>query len=931
MLNIQVIFGCAALFLIVTSAVYFYWVHKKPEKFTRDRFAFAGLAVLASLSLAFIHTFSGTTPWDILYAALSWGMTGKFDPPPATGEGRLLIIFCISIVAYTIIKLHQTWPGKITEDQWKSGQLNERPNLVLEGITEIKRLLVGGAELRLHDPSKKREFAKIEPATATAQFNILARDLFCEVRRDAVFEKDENVSWHTRGHFWFGRDRRTENSIVLFCTGSNFSSTELQASIDYLRALKAPDLRSIDFFQIRRRQDDFVIAKVDGHAVSSWVLDSLLDSLIDIENYRETIYQRVAVDVLPNSELTIQRTYTESKVIAEQTREASRNFSAFVTEWLSDGAQGHIALLGEYGQGKSTSVLMFVHDVLQKNIRCPRLPILIELRGKSPKTQTPLEMLASWGAYYGMSGSALLAMLRSGKLLIIFDGFDEMDGLDDERMRYDNFVSLWTFSIFENSKILITGRPELFLDDSELRRDLAVHPDFSTGPFTRVVKLQRFDEPQIRDALRSLDERSREEIVELALADSAFMDIVSRPSLLLPVAAIWKDPALTKNRNKINSALVIELFLQSTFHRQAEKARADRSHRFMRLTQSELAFFTHAIAVYMAKERLPNQITNTQLSAAALKVWQAIGDSFRFEARPELGEDPAPIKLRLKDVADPVELITTNIRSYGVIVRDYSRGDTFKFSHKSYFELLAGKTAAQIILNSKASEHALIMNCLSPTINDLLVSPVAASFCGESMAITEQEKSGNPIFLLDKIYDFMARPGLGRLLPRAVHKLINVVAPTRILAARIVKLKRSADRDGDVDAEQIIMGTTNTYMLITMSLMLMIAAGLAFGLVFLRADSLFILTDQSISNNPVKPAIHIMNWVSRIFSPTLGLLVAFLGMGLMSMSSANLFRRARARSLLVLSEAAVGKAQTQKYYGRKFCHVVSVLFWLRRA
>ena len=159
--KIQIILAGVSIILILASAIYFYQVHKKPEEFTRDRFAFAGLTVLASLSLALIHTFSGTTLWDVLYAGLNWTMTGKFEPAPATQEGRLLIILCMVIVAYTIIKLHQAWPGKVTEEQWKANQVHERPNLALDGIAELKRLLKGAIQPELHDPSKKRDFAKL--------------------------------------------------------------------------------------------------------------------------------------------------------------------------------------------------------------------------------------------------------------------------------------------------------------------------------------------------------------------------------------------------------------------------------------------------------------------------------------------------------------------------------------------------------------------------------------------------------------------------------------------------------------------------------------------------------------------------------------------------------------------------------------------------
>jgi hypothetical protein len=146
--------------LILAGGGYFYWLYKHPKQFTRNRFAFAGLAVLSTLTLALIHTISGPTPWEFAFAGLKGMTTGKFDLPHASGEGSVLALLCIVIVAYTIIKLHQSWPGQITEEQWKARQLNQQPNLVLEGIAELRRLVTRGPEPKLHSPTGSRDFAK---------------------------------------------------------------------------------------------------------------------------------------------------------------------------------------------------------------------------------------------------------------------------------------------------------------------------------------------------------------------------------------------------------------------------------------------------------------------------------------------------------------------------------------------------------------------------------------------------------------------------------------------------------------------------------------------------------------------------------------------------------------------------------------------------
>ena len=58
-----------------------------------------------------------------------------------------------------------------------------------------------------------------------------------------------------------------------------------------------------------------------------------------------------------------------------------------------------IALLGEYGQGKSTVSLMLSYHLMQQiqaGSRSARIPILLELRGKSPRTLREDELLSTW-------------------------------------------------------------------------------------------------------------------------------------------------------------------------------------------------------------------------------------------------------------------------------------------------------------------------------------------------------------------------------------------------------------------------------------------------------------------------------------------------------------------------------------------------------
>ena len=129
-------------------------------------------------------------------------------------------------------------------------------------------------------------------------------------------------------------------------------------------------------------------------------------------------------------------------------------------EWLEEESYRHIALLGDYGQGKSTLSLYFSLKLFEyfDNGEASRIPILIELRGKSPRSLSPSELLATWAYKYRIDVGALTYLLIAGRLLLIFEGFDEMDLTGDTDARLEHFRTLWKFT-YPSSKILITGRP----------------------------------------------------------------------------------------------------------------------------------------------------------------------------------------------------------------------------------------------------------------------------------------------------------------------------------------------------------------------------------------------------------------------------------------------------------------------------------------
>lgn len=148
----------------------------------------------------------------------------------------------------------------------------------------------------------------------------------------------------------------------------------------------------------------------------------------------------------------------------------------YIRKWAYRGGKAQIALLGEYGSGKTTLCKRIAHDLASrylqsKNKEGKRLPIIIPLR-EFPRGQADIEVfivghLARRCGVKNPNYESFKAMHDAGLLLLIFDGFDEMAIYVDEDTIYANLFQIEQLAASPNSKILLTSRPEYFKTSQE--------------------------------------------------------------------------------------------------------------------------------------------------------------------------------------------------------------------------------------------------------------------------------------------------------------------------------------------------------------------------------------------------------------------------------------------------------------------------------
>ncbi len=281
-----------------------------------------------------------------------------------------------------------------------------------------------------------------------------------------------------------------------------------------------------------------------------YTFDELIDDHADFSRYFEWLKtfvneQHIDTDYIP---LACKRdTYDEDGNKREKgERYGSEEgwMEGYINQWIEDPCKEHISILGEFGTGKTWFTHHFAYEMMlkyeeakSKGLKRPRVPLVVQLRDYSKK----LESESLFSDFFFRKHeiplpnySAFEQLNRMGKLLLIFDGFDEMaDKLDKQKM-IDNFWELAKV-VVPGAKAILSCRTEHFPEAKHGRALLNAELRASTAKLTgdppqfEILELEKFDNQQIRAALLK---KSTPQIVDRVMKDQDLLDLASRPVML---------------------------------------------------------------------------------------------------------------------------------------------------------------------------------------------------------------------------------------------------------------------------------------------------------------------------------------------------------------------------------------------------------------
>lgn len=220
-------------------------------------------------------------------------------------------------------------------------------------------------------------------------------------------------------------------------------------------------------------------------------LSSFLDyrKLLDLRPLMSRQVRRLAADRVYAPERYVAQRY--SLLDRDDVREDAL---AQVLEWCTGRPACAVVVLGDSGRGKSFLLRQLARRLAEHDAGVT--PLLIELGAleKAPSLDEILAQHLVRGGVEVLDIPALRAMVATGRLVLLFDGFDELS----TRVGYENSLDqLGTLlsAVDGQAKVVVAARSQHFLSQDQVLT--AVGVEVAAKGVARVVRLEDFSPEQI--------------------------------------------------------------------------------------------------------------------------------------------------------------------------------------------------------------------------------------------------------------------------------------------------------------------------------------------------------------------------------------------------------------------------------------------------
>ncbi len=396
--------------------------------------------------------------------------------------------------------------------------------------------------------------------------NYIASDPFPQEIHDYYQAKGaitERIAPVVPGQAWFIASTKDKRELVYCCKDK----------------IGPDDVRAVDQLAIERNATHFLLVTEEAFPATLRdvktitprenrrlrLVNSFLLEMLDIADDIKKIEDMAKGDDLADrfvdpgcKECVAQESWDEFQYIPHESA------LEYVTSWLDKPSREQLAVLGDFGTGKSWLARRICLN-LCKNIRereKGRLPLFVPFKsiqfapqdetgaGQTKETRKLqlMEHIAGLISDEHSANPLLRILLRSGRLLLVLDGFDELGSGMDDRDKESHLADISELTKDDSKlKIILTSRREFF--DSAMsegkvlakvgRRDLSLRFE--------IMKLTEFRPHHIQRHLRkALNDDHQADRYYARIKDTPGLEtLVGRPVVLDMVLAILRSEKST--------------------------------------------------------------------------------------------------------------------------------------------------------------------------------------------------------------------------------------------------------------------------------------------------------------------------------------------------------------------------------------------------
>lgn len=492
------------------------------------------------------------------------------------------------------------------------------------------------------------------------------------------------------------------NSIRRFitCSSSDVGSGDVDTTLGEIAADPHADAWLVAPSRARISPESRALAGRSGR-VQILSMADFYAQMVPFNDYLESLVGQYESSDIPRYYVELgarkpQFDLTRSTVIRE---DSFRPLDEYIDSWLQSSDHNHISVLGDYGTGKTWFCRRYAARQAKRYLADPernRIPILISLKEftKTLKIEPLITdaLVNAYGLQLGGGFATFQHLNRYGKLLILFDGFDEMESRVDQVVTTKNFEELAKAVVpGGKSKVILTCRTPYFqsnlqeitilMGEDEGRIDLRSRPNFE------IMYLEPFNDEQVKEALRKRVSDSWQYYYQQIKTTYDLPNLSRRPVMIEMIVDTLPD---VKDLPEINSAILYRKYTDRWIRKNIQEERTFLDAESKQIFMEELAW-----EMYTSGE---SSIHFTDVPA---RVQRHFG-------------------LSSKTTIDYYE---HDIRAQSYLVRDHL--GNYSFAHKSFMEFFVASRIFRSIRENDQSR--LAERGLTTEIYDFLVHMLGQS------------------------------------------------------------------------------------------------------------------------------------------------------------------------------------------------------------